>query len=344
MTDVMTVTGPVKAEELGVTSIHEHVYADLSVWLTEPTTDEEEAVASQPLSLELLGSLRRNFNLSADNYLLTDIGSSVLDLQSFVQYGGRTIVDLTTRGLAPEPRVVRAASYMSGALIVMGCGYYIDATHPPGMDLLPVEAIHDQLIQQIESGIDGTDVRPGIIGEIGTSERITRNEEKVLRAAGRAQRDTGLAVNVHLAGFSPQALQALSILEAEGADPGRTVLSHLDHGPLDSELHLEIARRGAFVAYDGFGKDGWYLDPVNRRFPSDGERVEAVLTMLAAGHGDRLMIACDVCSKMQLTTYGGWGYQHLVRNVTSMLERAGVDQDVLTQLLAENPRRLLAGA
>ena len=197
------------------------------------------------------------------------------------------------------------------------------------------------IMKEIENGVAGTDVRPGIIGEIGTSESILPTEERALRAAARAHRDTGLAISVHTYGFAPQALEALDILEAEGADLERVAIGHLDHGPMDIELHKAIAARGAFVEYDGFGKDGWYMDPLSSWLPHDTDRLAAVVAMLSAGFIDRLLLACDVYSRMQLTSYGGWGYEHLPRHVAPALRHLGVSTGEVERILVENPRRLL---
>ena len=55
----------------------------------------------------------------------------------------------------------------------------------------------------------------GVIGEMGVSRPITPTEERALAAAARAQRPTGVAINVHfdIGGESAEYNHAIDILE-----------------------------------------------------------------------------------------------------------------------------------
>jgi phosphotriesterase-related protein len=194
-------------------------------------------------------------------------------------------------------------------------------------------------VDEIANGIGETDVRPGIIGEIGTSSPIHSDEAKILRVAAGAQTRTGLAINVHVAIFQREALAALDILEAAGADLGRVVISHLDE-QLDSAYHRAILQRGAYVEYDTFGSEV-YFDGEGSAEPSDRERLNALIELLNAGWADRLLISHDVCTKMQLLKYGGLGYAHILRTIVPRLQRRGVDAAMVQKLMVDNPARLL---
>src|SRR5262249_22450257 len=180
-------------------------------------------------------------------------------------------------------------SETSGVHIVSGCGWYTGATHPPEVASLSEAELTDRLVRDIEQGIGGTGVRPGIIGEIGTSNPIKPDEQKVLRVAAAAQEKTGLAINVHVSIFGRQALNAIDVLDAAGADLGRVVISHLDE-LIDLEHHRAVLNRGCYVEYDCFGSELYY-DNTEVAEPSDRERVEALLTLLHEGWADRLVIS-----------------------------------------------------
>jgi phosphotriesterase-related protein len=79
------------------------------------------------------------------------------------------------------------------------------------------------------------------------------------------------------------------------------------------------------------------------REPSDGERLDALLRLLALGFERHLLLSHDVCTKMQLRRYGGMGYDHILRTIVPRLRRRGVDSATLHRLLVENPARLLSG-
>ena len=210
------------------------------------------------------------------------------------------------------------------------------------MATLSESELLERLLDEIANGLGGTDVRPGIIGEIGTSSPVHADEAKVLRVAAAAQAKTGLAINVHVAIFRREALVVLDILEAAGADLSRVVISHLDEQP-DTAYHRAILERGAYVEYDTFGSES-YFDGDGSAEPSDRERVDCLIELLDAGFGDQLLISQDVCTKVQLLKYGGFGYGHILRSILPRLRRRGVGDATVRKLLVENPARVLATA
>ena len=215
---VMTVRGPVEADELGVTLPHEHVFLDLT----------------------------REYR---GNGLLNDPVLAEVELRQYADAGGRTVVDVTTVGLQGNPAGVRELSERTGLHIVRGAGFYRKAYYPAYVDELPTDAVADLIVRDIEEGADGDGQnRAGIIGEIGCDKVMTGVEERVFRAAARAHRRTGLAITTHAARW-PVGTAQLDLLVEEGVDPGRVVIGHCDMVP-DHDYHLALARRGAWVQFD----------------------------------------------------------------------------------------------
>jgi phosphotriesterase-related protein len=340
MTQVMTVRGPVDPQDLGVTLMHEHLFIDLGHLWDPPVQEWQKALVDAEPTLATRGLLQVDSYVSRRNLTLDDLELTVAELGPFHELGGGTIVDLTTTGIKPAPASLREVSERSGVHIVSGCGYYTGATHPPEVGALSEPELLDHLLDEIENGLGGTGVRPGIIGEIGTSAPIKPDEEKVLRVAAAAQKRAGLAINVHVAIFGRQALRALEVLEAAGADLGRVVVSHLDE-LIDLDHHRAVLRTGAHVEYDCFGSETYY-DNSGQAEPSDRERVDALITLLDEGWSNRLVISHDICTKIQLLRYGGFGYGHILRSIVPRLMRRGVDEGTIRTLLVDNPMRLLA--
>ena len=54
-----------------------------------------------------------------------------------------------------------------------------------------------------------------------------------------------------------------------------------------------------------------------------------------------MLIAHDVCTKMQLVAYGGWGYGHISRHIEPRLRKAGLSTAQIETIRIANPRRLL---
>ncbi|TMF01665.1 MAG: phosphotriesterase-related protein [Chloroflexi bacterium] len=339
---VMTVRGPISGRDLGITLMHEHVFIDLTLLWDSPTSEWQKPLVDAEITLANRGLLQVDPYVSRRNLVLDDFGAAVAELAQFRQLGGGSVVELTTTGIRPQPAKLREVSEQTGLHIVAGCGCYTQRSHPPEVATLSESELLERLLDEIAKGLGGTDVRPGIIGEIGTSSPVHPDEAKVLRVAAAAQGKTGLAINVHVAIFRREALAALDILEAAGADLSHVVISHLDEQP-DTAYHRAILGRGVYVEYDTFGSES-YFDGDGSAEPSDRERVDCLIELLDAGFGDRLLISQDVCTKVQLLKFGGSGYGHILRSIVPRLRRRGVDDATVLKLLVENPARVLATA
>ncbi|MFN8619617.1 MAG: phosphotriesterase-related protein [Chloroflexota bacterium] len=350
----MSVLGPVPADALGITLLHEHLLSDCTPYYAAPADPELAAVGSAPVSIGSLHLLRRNLFAVRDNLLLGDLDTTVAEAALFRDLGGGTIVDTTPPDIGRDPRGLAEVARRTGLTVVMGCGHYIHPVHPPGLDDEPEGSIADRIVAEIEGGVGDTGIRPGIIGEIGTWDPLHPTEAKVLRAAARAQRATGLAITIHNHIAARAGLAVLDILEAAGADLTRVVMGHLDiaFGHLDTDVaavldyHRAVLARGAYVEYDTFGAEVFAPpSPVTPPFwtPSDLTRARAVAQLVAEGHGDRLILSHDVFTKAQLVAYGGFGYGHILRDSQHRLREVGLGDAEVRRILVENPRRVLAG-
>src|SRR5207253_2688675 len=133
--------------------------------------------------------------------------------RAFAQAGGRSLIDMTVDGLDPKPEALRRISQRSGVQIVMGTGVYRAFAHPPWVAGMTVDELAARFVGAIQVGINGTDVRAGLLGELGTSSPILPDEVKVLRAAARAHFKTGVSINVHPAIFHREGPRILDVLE-----------------------------------------------------------------------------------------------------------------------------------
>ncbi|MCX2749997.1 hypothetical protein OOZ51_19610 [Arthrobacter sp. MI7-26] len=338
------VLGPIHVGDLGKTSPHEHLLVDMSNWLIPPCHDHDMDMPDLPITLENLGRIRRNGVSNSNNALLDNVDDAIAEILDFKNAGGSTIVEVTNDGFGRNPQGLVRIAQESGLNIIMGSGYYMDATHPPDMDSRSVEECAQEIINDILVGANGSTIKAGIIGEIGCSSGgITRNEEKALRAAALAQVETGAPISVHPPiPFEKHGLKILDILESEGADPRRVIMCHMDHTLKDSGYHKSVAERGCIIEFDRFGNE-WYHDTWGHWYEwRDIERLRAVKWLLDNGHEDQVTVAQDICMKINLRKYGGFGYGHLLRTVEPLFERVGIDERLAKKLLIDTPRRLLA--
>jgi len=316
MAYVRTVTGDVEPDRLGFTLPHEHTQCHL--WQIPERFDYWE--------------------LSPDEDLIA------AELGRFRAAGGSCVVDVTLPGIGRDPAWLRRISLRTGLLVVMGTGWYREPYYPPEalIDQRSVDELADVMIGEFHEGVpgseapDGTRVRPGIIGEIGVHKPwVSAQEERVLRAVGRAARDTGMAVTTH-AVMSPVGLRQLKLLEEAGADPTRVVIGHSDSYPV-LDHWLAILERGASIECDFLGMS---FTPMERK--GEPRVADLIVELLARGHADRVLLSQDVCDNSQLTFYDGNGYAYLAEVFLPRLRERGVSEAEIHQMTIENPRRILS--
>jgi phosphotriesterase-related protein len=332
----------VEPSELGPTTTHEHLLIDFSCMFTPPVEASLRHRAYEPITLENLGWVRHNHYSNINNLLVIDEETAIAEASRYRRVGGGTIVDATTRGIGRDPMALARISRATGVHVVMGAGYYVDRVHPENMDALPESEIHRQIVEEIAVGVDGTGVKAGIIGEIGCTWPLTDNERKVLRASSAAQRDTGASILIH-PGRNPNApREILDVLAEAGADLGRVIMGHLDRTVSDMETLRDIAESGCVLEWDLFGNESSYY-PLAADFdmPSDGQRLGYVAQMVADGHGERIVIAQDICTNHRLVKYGGHGYGHIVENIVPRMRAKGFSDEAIRAITVDNPARLL---
>ena len=339
--NVRTVLGDIHPEDVGIALMHEHLLWDLTCYFELPPQAKKRKLAKEKVNITNLGEVRRNPFALVDNLLMDDVDLAIEEAKRFRWAGGKTIVDATCSGIGGDVNSLRKISIETGLNIIAGCGYYIDPSHPSSLQDKTIEVISNDIIEEIEKGIEDTHIKPGIIGEIGTSQILTENEEKVLRAAARAQLKTGLPLYIHpyFRDRKPHVLKLLDILEKEGAELNRVIICHLD-GDLNLDYHKEIAKRGAYVAYDTFGKE-YTRTELDYELPKDTQRVKFLVNMIEEGFAEQMLISHDICFKMDLHRFGGWGYDHILTNVILMFHKAGLGDDIIRQVLEINPRNAL---
>jgi phosphotriesterase-related protein len=334
---VMTVRGPVPVDQLGMTLMHEHIFNDCRCWWHAPKTRERQYLAESFVCIEILGELRQDPFVNRHNITLDDEPLAIAELKAFAAEGGRTVVEPTCQGIGRDPRALRRVSEATGLNIVMGAGYYLGSSHPEKVAAMTAEQIADEIVREATQGVDGSDVKIGLIGEIGVSSDFTAREEKSLRGAAQAQVRTGLPLMVHLPGWFRLGHRVLDVVAEEGGDLRHTVLCHMNPSHDDQPYQQELAARGAFIEYDMIGMDFFYADQ-QVQCPSDEEAARAIVKLVETGYTDRILLSHDVFLKMMLTRYGGNGYAYIPRHFLPRLRRHGLNEAILNQMMQDNPR------
>lgn len=333
---IQTVLGLIEPAKLGFTQTHEH----LLVNLLPPGI--REGLEGEPITLENIGHLRRNWLSNVYNLYLDDEKTATEELQRFKNSGGGAIADVTVIGIDRNPEALARISKATDVHIIMGTGYYTAACHPAEIENLSSDKIADILIDEFKNGAGETGVKPGIIGEIGLDWPLHPKEEKALRAAALAQIQTGAALNIH-PGRAPEApLDAIRIVKETGGNPERVVMSHIDRTLFSLDAVLELAETGCYLEYDLFGQESSYYPISDIDMPNDATRIDYIMGLIEHGYRDKILVSEDICHKTQLARYGGDGYNHILDNVLPIMRRKGMTEKDIDAVTVKNPARMLA--
>jgi phosphotriesterase-related protein len=332
---IRTVLGDVPAERVGPVLLHEHVLFDI---VPPHAVGSREA----PVTMQDRWQIDYRSNESPANALMTDTAVAASELAFYAADGGGLIVDQSVHGLSRDARGLAEASRRSGVHVVAAAGTYVDAYVPQDVRALSTEALADRFTAEVNEGLDGTTIRAGLIGEMGCSWPLTDFETRALEAAAGAQARTGAAISVHPGRHAEACAQILDILGQNGADLSRVVLCHMDRTHPDGAGIRALLERGVVVEWDFFGIETshyWMTDAVE--LPTDMGRLRLILALARDGFGDRIAISHDICTKTRLRHWGGHGYGHILRNVTTLMQRLAFPETLKRALIRDTPIRLL---
>jgi phosphotriesterase-related protein len=259
-------------------------------------------------------------------YFMQDLDLMSEEMAIAKQEGIACIVDGGHADMGRDLAFLRELARKSGMPIVAGAGFYTQPFYPREIATLSEEQIVQALVKQVESD------PVGVFGEIGSWDDMTRDERKVFRGVGKAHLATNLPIFTHTGIPGKAALEQLDILEDAGVDPRRVVIGHLGNlvDP-NVQVHKAICRRGAFVGFDRQGGGG------------DAQQVPLVMALLEAGFADNLMFSSDFSNAAQLKrTNKELGYAKTLTVFVPKLKAAGANDEVLRQIMVDNPRRFLA--
>jgi phosphotriesterase-related protein len=301
---VMTVLGPVAPSELGPTLSHDHILVD--GWGIRELYDA----------------------IVDDEQLLTD------EVARYRDAGGGTICDPTNIGLGRDHEALARISRATGVNIVMGSGWYRERVYPSYINEELPDRLADRLVDEFVDGVDGSGIRPGFVGEIGTERgSITPAQERVFRAAGRAHRRLGVPIMTHTTHWGELAIEQLDLLAEEAVPASSVIISHLGDRP-GIRWWLPIAERGAWLDVDNLAFVAGYA-PLE-------VRADNVAALCAEGLADQIMLSNDICELNQLTFYGGCGFGNVLTTFVPMLRDRGVSDEHIHQMTVVNPGRAFA--
>ena len=336
---IQTVCGLISPEELGPTLMHEHIFCDLTPpGLFPPEQPDEE------ISLENVWDIRYHWVKHPGNHGLFQEEVSVREMERFRNAGGGAVVEVTSVGINRNPLALRRTAERSLVPIIMGCGYYTEEFVGPEARGKTAWEIAREIREDILTGAEGTDIRAGIIGEIGCSYPWTARERNAMEGAVIAQKQTGASLSIH-PGRHPRAPQEIAaFIRTVGGFLDRTIMGHVERTFPDLNSLLGFAETGCVLEFDFFGIESSYYPFQDIDLPNDAQRLKMIRSLIDAGHLSRIVVSHDICTKTRLRTYGGHGYAYICEHIVPLMRRRGFTESEIETLLVKNPARLLTFA
>jgi phosphotriesterase-related protein len=302
---VFTVRGPVAAEDLGATLMHEHVLVDF-VGADKASRERYDRDEAFKVVLPHLIAVREK--------------------------GCRTLVECTPAYLARDPVLLKRLSEAGGLHLVTNTGYYgaaQDKFVPAHAYAETPEQLAARWTAEWRDGIEGTGIRPAFL-KIGVDEGpLSPIDRKLVRAGALCHRQTGLRLHVHT-GDGVAAQGIVDLLRAERIPPGAYVWVHAQNEK-DRAVHRKLAAEGVWVSLDGVSEKS--LDA----------HVGAVSDLARAGHLGRVLVSQDAGWYRVGEPDGGTfrPYTFLFDTFLPALREAGLSEADTRMLLVENPARVL---
>lgn len=297
---IMTVTGPIAPEEAGTILPHEHVIDRFG-----------EPPARRP------------------DYDLAQLFEAVVPRLEHVRaLGCGTIVDCTAAYFGRDPLILKQLAELTGLHLVTNTGYY-GAAEDRYLPQHAYDETADQLaarwIREWTEGVDGTGIRPGFIKTAVDPGPLSDVERKLIRAAARTHRESGLAMAVHTSENVTAAREQMDIIRDEGVAPEAWIWVHA-HNVEDPNALAEAGERGAWLSFDGLQPD-----TVERHFA-------LVQDMKQRGLLERVLLSHDGTS-FPPEDVEPRPYDTLFETFIPKLKASGFSDAEVRTLTVDNPRR-----
>jgi phosphotriesterase-related protein len=302
---VRTVLGDISPEALGVTYMHEHLI----------------------IESEIVKKDYEHIYLPSTEYAIAEV---LLCKKAGVQ----SMVDCMPTGSGRNPQKLRKISELTGINIIATTGLHHDRYYRKDDEIekLSSSQLGQIFINEIENGMDDTEIKAGIIKVVTSGSEIKDREIKLFEAAAFAHDKTGTPIISHCE-HGKGAVEQIKLFTKLGIKLNRVTLSHTDKEN-DHGYHRELLSSGINVEYDQS------LRQFNEEQP---ESALLTMAMIEAGHLNQIMLGTDGARRSLWSSLGGTpGLSWLYTGWGRKLKELGASEDVLSRLFNHNPSAFLA--
>lgn len=302
---IMTVTGWLSSDEMGITLPHEHIIVDF-------------------IGADSTGYHRWD----RDSVFLRALPY----LEEIKKYGCKTFIECTPAYLARDPLLFRELAEKTGLNIVTTTGYYgahNDKFIPEHVLGMTAGQMSDIWLKEWNDGIEETGIRPGIIKiAVQGDSPLSEFHKTLVHAAAITHLGSGLTIVSHTGPGGP-AFEQLEILEEEGVSPEAFVWTHAQRGTMEDQI--KAAEMGAWIS----------LDNVTHASDNISHYIEMLLNLKKHGFLDKVLISHD-SGWYNVGQPGGGNYRPYTAIFTHLLpamKKEGFGDEEISLIMEKNPQK-----
>ena len=311
---IQTVTGAIESANIGKVLMHEHISCASASFCKAFGNNWLDTEKLKALSCETLNLVKQ-------------------------RYGLGLFVDGTPIDLSRNALLLKEISELTGVKIVASSGFY----YLPSIETInnsPKE-LASLLVRECLFGIEGTDIKPGILKCATGIDGITSDNLIKLSAMAEVQRQTHLPLYVHCEHNGDIALEQIKLLTENGADIERIIIGHCAHRHDEEYLH-KILSTGCYIC----------MDQCHCFDTSIASFAGTLVNLCKKGFASRILIANDYCIHSdfcQITRNGlhltaeehASGLGFVFDNLGSSFIELGGSYEDWNALICDNPMRAL---
>lgn len=309
---VKTVKYDMLSSKLGYCQSHEHLF-----------------IADGP-SARLVPALR-----------IDDFDKTVLELNTYKNFGGVSIVDAQPIGCGRMAESLYKASVSSGINIIASTGFHKLIYYPEEhwIHTMDESKLLYLFKSEIENGMyincdnalptDRISAKAGIIKTASDLAGPTGTYRRLFNAAAEASRETGVPILSHIEACKG-ALEQVQIFNDHGVPLDSIILCHIDRKLDDFAAQFEIAKTGVYLEFDTIGRF---------KYHSDEEEAAFIVKMVEHGYEDRILLSLDT-TRERLKSYGGSiGLDYILTNFIPLLKSYGLSDNMIEKFTISNPAK-----
>jgi phosphotriesterase-related protein len=316
---VMTVTGPVAPDSLGLTLMHEHCTFAYPGWFADESVEPYSPQKAEAACLKVLEDIRTLGVKTVVDATAADVGGrDPLLLKKLSEKSGVNIIAAT--GLFPE--TVGAANYYKWQSAMRGRNL--------------AEDLYELFSTELTVGIRGSGVKAGILKVATGDPGITEYEATVFEVAVKVAKERGVPIITHTEAATVGPVQQDLFLEL-GADPARIMIGHQNNSEEISYALTQLAKPGFYLGFDR-------SNPLMSSASEDN-----LIELVKRGYDNRIMLSHDYIffwlgrSGKLDPKFAAWYPDYIFTRLIPKMRAAGVKEEQIRRILVDNPRRFFGG-